>query len=47
MVAASAVVFFCLVGGAVTYMYVNGLPGWLASVVEGSESPEELSGDEV
>ena len=40
MVAAGAVVFFCLTGGAVTYMYVNGLPGWLSSVVEGEESTE-------
>jgi polysaccharide chain length determinant protein (PEP-CTERM system associated) len=41
LVAATALVVFCLVGGAVTYMYVNGLPGWLSSVVEGQEPIEE------
>ena len=37
LLAASFVVFFCLAGGAVTYMYVNGLPGWLSSIVQGDE----------
>ena len=31
----------CLVGGAVTYMYVNGLPGWLEAVLEGEEGEDE------
>ena len=37
-IAASIVTVACLAGGAVTYMYVNGLPGWLSSVVEGEDS---------
>ena len=46
-VAASFVVVFCLAGGAITYMYVNGLPGWLSSVVEGEPAAEEpAAGDE-
>ena len=46
-VAAVVVVTFCLVGGAATYMYVNGLPGWLSAVVEGGEPPvEEPVGEE-
>jgi polysaccharide chain length determinant protein (PEP-CTERM system associated) len=40
-VAASVVVIFCLAGGAVTYMYVNGMPGWLGSVIEGEEEAPE------
>ena len=32
---------FCLAGGAITYMYVNGLPGWLSGLSEQrSEAPE-------
>lgn len=41
LVAASVVVVFCLAGGAMTYMYVNGLPGWLSSVVEGEDAGAE------
>lgn len=42
LVAASLVVLFCLTGGAVTYVYVNGAPGWLSSATEeGEESVEE------
>jgi polysaccharide chain length determinant protein (PEP-CTERM system associated) len=36
-IAASVVVVFSLAGGAVTYWYVNGLPGWLSGAVERSE----------
>ncbi len=45
-IAAAAVVLFCLLGGAVTYMYVNGLPGWLSSVVEREEPGREAPGEE-
>jgi len=38
-VAAAAVVVFCLVGGAATYVYVNGGPGWLAGS-SGSEAAQ-------
>jgi len=41
MVAASVVVLFCLAGGAATYMYVNGLPGWLGSAAEGEQPAPE------
>ncbi len=46
LLAAGFVVFFCLVGGAVTYMYVNGLPGWLSAIVQGDEveAPTEAPG---
>jgi len=40
--AASLVVLVSLLGGAATYMYVNGLPGWLSAVVFGEEAEEEL-----
>jgi succinoglycan biosynthesis transport protein ExoP len=40
--AASLVVVISLVGGAATYMYVNGMPGWLNAVVFGEESEEEV-----
>ena len=40
-IAAAGVVLFCLVGGAATYMYVNGVPGWLSSLIEGEEPVEE------
>jgi hypothetical protein len=39
--AASVVVVFCLAGGAATYMYVNGVPGWLGSALEGEEAAPE------
>ena len=45
MLAASLVVVVCLAGGAVTYMYVNGVPGWLSAVIEGEEVGDE-PGDE-
>lgn len=41
LVAASVVVVFCLAGGAVTYVYVNGAPGWLSGAGEGAEEPVE------
>jgi polysaccharide chain length determinant protein (PEP-CTERM system associated) len=41
LVAAVSVVLFCLVGGALTYFYVNGVPAWLSSAVEGDERGEE------
>ena len=41
--AAGAVVLFCLVGGAATYVVVNGAPGWVAAVV-GGEDEEPLPG---
>jgi len=44
-VAASVVVFVCLTGGAVTYMYVNGMPSWLSSMVEDDEVPEVPAAD--
>ena len=40
--AASFLVAVSLLGGAATYMYVNGLPGWLSAVVFGEEAEEEL-----
>ena len=45
LIAAGLVVAFCLAGGAVTYMYVNGLPGWLSSIVEGEADPGVATGD--
>jgi hypothetical protein len=45
MLAASLVVVVCLAGGAVTYMYVNGVPGWLSAVIEGEDVGDE-PGDE-
>ena len=45
MLAAGLVVVVCLAGGAVTYMYVNGVPGWLLAVIEGEEVGDE-PGDE-
>jgi len=39
--AASLVVVISLAGGAATYMYVNGMPGWLNAVVFGEESEED------
>ena len=38
-VAAAAFAVFCLVGGAVTYMVVNGAPGWIQSLVAEEEEP--------
>ncbi len=46
LVAAGVVVAFCLLGGAVTYTFVNGLPGWLAAIVEGEVDPAAAAGDE-
>jgi hypothetical protein len=40
--AASLVVVISLAGGAATYMYVNGMPGWLNAVVFGEEPEEEV-----
>ena len=42
-VAAAAFAVFCLVGGAVTYMAVNGAPGWIQSLVAGEEDPESAA----
>ena len=36
--AATAVVVFCLMGGAATYVYVNGAPGWVAAAIAPGES---------
>lgn len=38
-VAVAGVVIFCLVGGAATYVFVNGAPGWIAAVMGGAEGP--------
>ncbi len=46
LVAAAVVVVFCLVGGAATYMYVNGLPGWLSGGAETPETQEEPVSEE-
>ena len=46
IVAASVVVVFCLAGGAATYMYVNGMPGWLGSALEGEEAVPEAEDPE-
>jgi polysaccharide chain length determinant protein (PEP-CTERM system associated) len=43
-VAGAAVAVFCLVGGAVTYVFVNGAPGWLSAVVEQAEEEEAAEG---
>jgi hypothetical protein len=40
-VAALGVVFFCLIGGALTYFFVNGSPGFLS----GGESDTEIEGE--
>lgn len=44
LIAAGGVTFFCLVGGYLTHIYVNGLPPWLSSVVEDEEPTEETPG---
>ena len=44
MVAASAVVFVCLIGGVATYVVVNGAPSWLS--LPGGESSEPEDGTE-
>ena len=43
LVAAGAVVVFCLVGGAVTYVVVNGAPGWMSAAMGdgSSDAPAE------
>ena len=42
-VAVAGVVIFCLAGGAATYVFVNGAPGWVAAVLGGDD---EERGDE-
>ena len=42
LIAAGGIAFFCLMGGWVTYVYVNGMPPWLRSVVE-DEEPSEVA----
>jgi succinoglycan biosynthesis transport protein ExoP len=42
VLAASFVVVVTLMGGAATYMYVNGMPGWLSAVLLGEEPEEEV-----
>lgn len=45
-VLATVLVVFCLVGGAVTYMHVNGLPGWLSAPFEGEGVAEETPAEQ-
>ncbi len=42
-IAAAAVVLFCLVGGAITYYYVNGSPGAPDEATEGQAEAEQAS----
>ena len=44
--AATSIVLFCLVGGAATYVYVNGTPGWLSSLIEGEAPSDEAPATE-
>lgn len=46
LAAAAGVALFCLGGGAVTYVYVNGAPAWLSSLIEGEPPSEEAPATE-
>jgi len=42
---AGFVTSFCLVGGVVTYLFVNGAPGWMMAILSG-EKEEQAVKDE-
>ncbi|MGH0034418.1 MAG: GumC family protein [Myxococcota bacterium] len=45
--AAATFTVFCLVGGAATYMWVNGAPGFVQALLAGEEEPEQGASIEI
>ncbi len=47
MMVIAAVTGFCLLGGVLTYLWVNGAPGWLSGILKGGEQNAEADQREV